>query len=150
MTLRRPLRAVIDTNVLLDFWVFDDPATRALREAIEGGRVTALRCRSLIDELVDVLMRPVFEMSTDRRDEIVRLWNEATEVVESVAPSTLACSDRTDQKFLDLAFSAQADWLVTKDKALLKLRRQAGSRGLAILQPLETVARLNQTSVTPD
>ena len=33
----RPLhpRAVIDTNVLLDFWVFDDAASRPLRAAVE-------------------------------------------------------------------------------------------------------------------
>ena len=31
-------RAVIDTNVLLDFWVFDDAAARPLRAAVESGQ----------------------------------------------------------------------------------------------------------------
>ena len=28
-------RLVLDTNVLLDLWLFDDPAVRPLREGIE-------------------------------------------------------------------------------------------------------------------
>ncbi|MGI4857360.1 MAG: PIN domain-containing protein, partial [Janthinobacterium lividum] len=34
------------------------------------------------------------------------------------------CSDRDDQKFLELAARSGAHWLVTKDKALLKLARR--------------------------
>lgn len=152
MSLHSPLRAVIDTNVLLDFWVFDDPASRSLRAAIEDRRITALRSGALIDEFVDVLMRPGFDLSTDRRFEILRHWDGVAEAVEpsATASSTLVgslaaaltCSDASDQKFLNLAFSAQADWLVTKDKALLKLARRAAQRGLAILQPADTARHL--------
>ena len=35
MNSRPPLRAVIDTNVLLDFWVFDDARAAPLRVAVE-------------------------------------------------------------------------------------------------------------------
>ena len=38
------------------------------------------------------------------------------------APALPRCRDRDDQKFLELAARAQADVLVSKDKALLKLR----------------------------
>ena len=34
------------------------------------------------------------------------------------------CSDPDDQKFMELARNARADWLITKDKALLKLGRK--------------------------
>ena len=43
-------RAVIDTNVLLDFWVFDDAAARPLRAAVEDGQVNALRSGDSVDE----------------------------------------------------------------------------------------------------
>jgi predicted nucleic acid-binding protein len=46
------------------------------------------------------------------------------------------CADRDDQKFLELARDAAADWLVTADKALLKLARRDRLRGLfRILTP---------------
>ncbi len=46
------------------------------------------------------------------------------------------CSDRDDQKFLELARDAQAAVLVTKDKALLKLARRTAKAGMfRILTP---------------
>jgi len=140
--LSRSPRAVIDTNVLLDFWVFDDPAARPLRGAIEQRRVTALRSGSLVDELTDVLMRPQFDLSTDRRFAILRDWDKLSEGIETIDAAPLLCSDTGDQKFLDLAFTSGADWLVTKDKALLKLARQAERRGLTILKPANAGQRL--------
>jgi len=40
------------------------------------------------------------------------------------------CTDRDDQKFLELARDAGADILITKDKALLKLARKTAQAGL--------------------
>jgi predicted nucleic acid-binding protein len=54
------------------------------------------------------------------------------------APSPpLRCSDPDDQIFIDAALAHHATWLVTRDRALLKLRRQALAQGLRIVQPAE-------------
>jgi len=42
---------VLDTNVLLDLWLFDEPSTRPLRAAIESGAVLALRSAECDAEL---------------------------------------------------------------------------------------------------
>jgi predicted nucleic acid-binding protein len=61
--------------------------------------------------------------------------------VETAAPAEDArplpkCKDRDDQKFLELAHAAQADWLVSKDRAVLKLaKRIARDFGFQIAQP---------------
>jgi putative PIN family toxin of toxin-antitoxin system len=133
---RPPRRAVFDTNVLLDFWVFDDARVAALRGAVERGDVVALRGGPLVDELSDVLGRPVFGLTNERRCTILRLWDRLALPVERVFGAPLACTDPHDQKFLDVAHSAGADWLVTKDKALLKLARRARTLGLQIIDPV--------------
>jgi putative PIN family toxin of toxin-antitoxin system len=135
-------RAVIDTNVLLDFWVFDDPGARPLRAALEGGRVNALRSGDSVDELTQVIMREKFDLATEARFGILREWDRLATPVERVFAAPLACSDPHDQKFLDLAYTARADWLVTKDKALLKLARRARRDGLLIVAPAATYAEL--------
>ena len=135
MTARPPAVAVLDTNVLLDLWVFDDARTTPLRAVVEGGSVRTLRSGPLVDELSDVLSRPVFGLTNERRCTILRLWDRIATPVEQVFPSPLACTDLSDQKFLDLAHTARADWLVTKDKALLKLARRARALGLQIVEP---------------
>jgi predicted nucleic acid-binding protein len=40
------------------------------------------------------------------------------------------CTDRDDQKFLELARDAAVDTLITKDKALLKLARKTAQAGM--------------------
>lgn len=135
-------RVVLDTNVLLDFWVFDDPVARALRDAVEGGRVIALRSGDTVDELTQVVMRATFDLATEDRFGILRQWDRLATSVERIFPAPLACTDPHDQKFLDLAYTARADWLVTKDKALLKLARRARRDGLLIVAPAATYAEL--------
>jgi uncharacterized protein len=131
----RRRRAVIDTNVLLDFWVFEDSDAAPLRAAVEARCITTLRSGTCVDEFSDVLDRPALRVEAARRCEILRLWHEIALPIERVFPSSLACTDPHDQKFLDLAHSAEADWLVTKDKSLLKLARRAARLGLRILAP---------------
>jgi putative PIN family toxin of toxin-antitoxin system len=135
-------RVVIDTNVLLDFWVFDDAASRPLRSAVERGQVNALRSGDSVDEFTEVIMREKFELATDARFGILRDWDRLAVPVERVFAAPFACSDRDDQKFLDLAYTARADWLVTRDKALLKLARRARRDGLKILAPVAACAEL--------
>jgi uncharacterized protein len=140
MNARAPVRAVIDTNVLLDFWVFDDARAAPLRNAVESGEVGALRSGPSVDEFSDVLGRPVFGVSNARRCTILRHWDRLAIPVDRVHAAPFACSDPHDQKFIDLALTAAADWLVTKDKALLKLTRRARREGLQIVDPAGAVA----------
>jgi putative PIN family toxin of toxin-antitoxin system len=135
-------RVVIDTNVLLDFWVFDDAASRPLRAAVETGQVNALRSGDSVDEFTQVIMREKFELATDARFGILRDWDRLATPIDRVFAAPFACSDRDDQKFLDLAYTARADWLVTRDKALLKLARRARRDGLKILAPAAACTEL--------
>jgi putative PIN family toxin of toxin-antitoxin system len=135
-------RAVIDTNVLLDFWVFDDPIARRLRSALDDGAVIALSSGECVDEFTAVLMREQFDVATEKRFDILRRWARLAERIEHVHAAPLTCTDPHDQKFLDLACTARADWLVTKDKALLKLGKRASRNGLLIITPGAAANRL--------
>ena len=134
-----PVRAVIDTNVLLDFWVFEDARAAPLRAAVESCRIAALRSGASVDEFSDVLGRPAFGVSDERRCTILRLWDRLATPVDRVHVAPLQCTDVHDQKFLDLAHSARANWLVTKDKALLRLARRARAFELQIVDPAQAL-----------
>ena len=48
------------------------------------------------------------------------------------------CSDKDDQKFMELAYDSHASYLFTKDRALLKLARRNRKTGqFSILTPLQ-------------
>lgn len=129
------LRLVLDTNVLLDLWLFDDPSVRALRAALEAGRLRAVRSADCDTEFEQVLARAQFGLDEAARRQALGRWSACSEPIAAVAPAPLACADADDQKFLDAAFSAGVDWLLTRDKALLKLARRAEAAGLRIGKP---------------
>jgi predicted nucleic acid-binding protein len=138
-------RIVLDTQILLDLWVFDDPVARPLLAALAGGAVTALRSQPTDDELARVLARPRFALASARQRAVFGAWQALARPVERLFAAPLGCSDPHDQKFVDLAFSARAHALVSRDKALLRLARRAAPAGLWIGTAPAFIARRAST-----
>ncbi|WP_296949787.1 putative toxin-antitoxin system toxin component, PIN family [uncultured Massilia sp.] len=127
-----PKRIVIDTNVCLDLFVFEDPRWAPLQAALDAGAVRAVTRADCRDEYLFVLNYPHLPLDDATRPRAAARFDA---VVEVVAPAARAvrlpvCTDRDDQKFLEIARDAGADVLVTKDKALLKLARRAAREHL--------------------
>jgi len=129
------VRVVLDTNVILDCWVFDDPAARPLRAALDGGRVVAVRSAATDAELDDVLARPRFGLGEQRRYELLEFWRAHAPLIEVTLTAPILCADPTDQRFLDLALAARARILFTKDSALLATAAHARAYALKVLPP---------------
>src|SRR3954466_5587182 len=106
------MKLVLDTNVVLDLVVFDDPGAENLRSAIEAHRVTLLTSDECLAELRRVLAYPRFGLDAAMQDKAFRWIKERAASAEAPpAESRLPrCSDRDDQKFLDLAWGSQADF----------------------------------------
>ena len=129
------MRVVIDTNVVLDWLVFDDPSVRALVGAVESGRVVAVSREDCVEELRRVLGYPAFGMDAHAQAASLARYGRHVRVVDTPgARSPLPlCSDADDQKFLELAWHAEADVLVTKDKALLRMARRVARFGRFVI-----------------
>ena len=118
------MRVVLDTNVWLDWLVFDDPSVAALKSAHATGQIHI--DPACLDELRNVLAYPQFQLDPKTQ---VALGSTAEAIANAryERSANIArlprCPDLDDQKFLELARDSQADWLITKDKALLEIRR---------------------------
>jgi uncharacterized protein len=130
-------RVVLDTNVFLDCWVFDDPAALPLKVALEARRLIAVRSVATDVELRDVLARPAFALTAASAAALFAQWCARALLFDGLAPAAPAirCSDPDDQKFLDLALAVRAGVLFTKDKALLATARRARAHGLEVRAP---------------
>lgn len=132
----RPPRVVLDTNVWLDWLVFDDPAVGALRAAQSGGRIEIVIDEACEAELARVLAYDLGARSLDSRAQIEcleRCRGIATRVSTSAQAAWFDCRDPDDRKFLALASAAGAAVLVSRDRALLALARRGGA--LRIVTP---------------
>lgn len=125
-------RIVLDTNVCLDLFVFNDPRWSALLQAIESGELEAVTRGDCRDEYRVVLNYPHLPLDEASRALAAERFDALLKVVAPQAkPVRLpVCTDKDDQKFLELARDADAHVLITKDKALLKLGRKTTQAGL--------------------
>jgi len=136
-------RIVIDTNVCLDLFMFRDPRWQALMDGIQSGEMEAVTSASCRMEFTLVLAYEKMQLSTESQtailqefDQFIRLIDLPASALENSAIKLPLCKDRDDQKFLELAYASQADTLITKDKALLKLARKTiRSRLFRIFSP---------------
>jgi uncharacterized protein len=127
---------VLDTNAVLDWLVFGDPGMAVLAEALTAGRVRWVATAPMRAEFDDVLRRGFDGAWSADIERIAEHWQRLCRgAAAPIDPSSLRCADPDDQKFLDLALGAGARWLVSRDKALLRLRRTAALRGLSIVPP---------------
>jgi uncharacterized protein len=128
---------VLDTNVVLDWLLFADPGVQALAAAVEQGRLRWIATAAMRGEFFHVLGRG---LTARRVADPLRFeggWGQHCTEYPTAPPAAAAlrCTDTDDQKFLDLALAARARWLVSRDRALLRLRSKAATYGLAIITP---------------
>ena len=136
--LATPPRVVIDTNVWLDLFVFHDRAARPLAQALQGEAVVAIRSSQTDAELLAVLARPRFaSLAGSSTSALMQHWQALAQFASMRGSAPWLCRDPNDQKFLDLAYSAGAHSLFTKDRALLCLARAARRDGLRIIGPAD-------------
>jgi predicted nucleic acid-binding protein len=129
---------VLDTHVVLDLWLFADARVALLRSALQSGRLQALVTDATLAELADVLQRPFARARAATGEEVLAALASCSFRVDplpAATPRAPRCTDADDQKFIDLAWGWPATWLLSRDRAVLKLARAARLRGVLIGTP---------------
>jgi len=132
------MRLVLDTNVWLDWLVFDGNEVAGLKRARQDNAVEFVIDAACLDEVTRVLAYPEFSLGEAAiAAGLAQIGALARFFDGTKTCATLPrCTDSDDQKFLALAFSAKADAVITRDKALLKLGRRTARRcGFSIRAP---------------
>ncbi len=142
---KSPARLVLDTNVCLDLFVYRDPRWQRLLQSMENGEVACVTREDCRTEWTLVLAYTRFTLDDSARQRALNEFDRLILLTDACAPSDLQlpiCKDKDDQKFLELAATSGAHYLVSKDKALLKLARRVRKLGLfEITSPEQWIAR---------
>ena len=124
-------KLILDTNIWLDWLVFDDTGIAHIRQLQQAGHVEILIDAACEAEFAQVITRKFQKKVLDAQAQaaaLSQLRRLTTRVEMQLPPPERArlpqCRDPDDQKFLELAFSTGADILITKDRALLDLSRR--------------------------
>jgi len=118
---------VLDTNIVLDLFVFADEAARPVRLQLEGGDLRWLATQAMRDELERVLaytqIVPRLTFYGLAVADVLTAFDRHSERVEVPAKAPVTCRDADDQKFIDLAVAHGAT-LLSKDRAVLALKKR--------------------------
>ena len=126
---------VLDTNIVLDLWLYLDPVMPALLEALTSKRVDWVATQVMRDELERVLtyLHIVLRMQKDGlvAEEVLAQFDRFARLVPVADRAPYVCKDADDQKFIDLA-CAYSCALVSKDKAVLTMRNRLARVGVLV------------------
>lgn len=129
---------VLDTNAALDWLVFRDPGMQCWAQAIEQGRLRWLGCAAMREELLRTLGYAQLARWQPDAARVLATYDGLSIACQPPARKGLpglSCSDPDDQVFVELSLAQGARWLVTHDRALLRLARAARRAGLQVVRP---------------
>ena len=135
-----PIKVILDTNVCLDLFVFHDQRWEKITKALASGEIIALTRKDCREEWLAVLHYPHLPVNEGNRAQIERDFDHHIQclTLASTGMKLPLCSDKDDQKFLEIARDSNAHFLITKDKALLKLRKKIKRLNLFLIETPES------------
>lgn len=129
---RQPL-VVLDTNILLDVFIFDDSAAKAIKQALEAGQIDWIATQPMRDELARVLayaqIVPRLAFYQLAASDVLAAFDRHARLLPAASKCRLNCRDADDQKFIDLAVATQA-LLLSKDKHILSMAKRLRALGV--------------------
>ena len=124
---------VLDTNIVLDVFLFNDPAAEPVRQALTNQALDWLATQPMQDELIRVLTYPNIAARLAACNmaaiEVLAKFDRHARLVAVAPKAGVTCSDADDQKFIDLAVQHGA-LLLSKDKAVLSMKKRLLARGI--------------------
>lgn len=130
------IKAVLDTNVIIS-GIFWKGAPFEILAAWQEHRLLLVISPPILDEYRRVLDEMTKQRPMPVLGSILEIIELHSEMVTPVRFSERVCSDPDDDKLLEAALAARADYVVTGDAALLKIKNH---QGIQIVRPRQFLA----------
>ena len=126
---------VLDTNIVLDLWVFDEPRAETLRVSVEAGDTHWLATAAMREELARVLAYPQITKRLNARampaQAVLDHFDRHARLHPDAPKAAYTCKDADDQKFIDLAVQHGAS-LHSKDAEVLCMKKRLERCGVTL------------------
>ena len=130
---------VLDTNIVLDVFVFNDAAAQPVRDGLAAGQLDWIATPAMRVELERVLGYPqivprlaFYQLSAA---DVLAHFDARARLLPVPSKAPVTCSDADDQMFIDLAV-AQRSTLLSKDKAVTSMAKRLLALGVNVKKAL--------------
>ena len=139
-----PRWVILDTNIILDTFVFNDPAAKPLRQALEAGTLQWIATAPMSEELERVLAYPKIAKRLAfyamQAADVLAHFDTRVQTVDVAPKAPIVCKDPDDQKFIDLAVAHKA-LVLSKDNAVLCMKKRLLALGASTQSAIKCVAK---------
>ncbi len=136
-------KIILDTNIVLDTFVFNDPATIPLLDGLRNGTLHWIATQPMRDELERVLAYPKIVKRLAYHEvaasAVLAQFDTLVHIEAVAAKAAITCKDPDDQKFIDLAVAHQS-LLLSKDNAVLCMEKRLLALGSIAKTAIKSVA----------
>lgn len=129
-------KAVIDTNVLISAIVFGGIPRQILEEVI-AGRLEVAISREILHEMQGILLGKKFKYPQETVNAITSELATLCEIVLPVQRIDIVRSDPANNRVIECALEAKAQYIITGDSHLIELKEV---HGISIVTPSEFLA----------
>jgi putative PIN family toxin of toxin-antitoxin system len=116
------MKVILDTNIFISgiFWT---GCSHDILELWKDGKFTLITSTDIVSELMEVLDDFKIKLPDDLIKEWVELIIENSEIVEPEERIDAVKDDPDDNIFIEVAAASEADYIISQDKHLLKLKK---------------------------
>ena len=132
------MKIVLDTNIFVSSFFWGGNPRKIMERVINGEDVLFI-CKEILQEIASVIARPKFSVNDEYIALFIRSIEEVANSVVLIGVVQNVCRDRNDDKILECALLANADYIITGDADLLTLKKY---RNIRIITPNEYITNL--------
>lgn len=129
------MRVVLDTNVLVSALVGHGRSRRLLIRLFEGHEIVS--SKQMLAELGDVLSRRKFGFMRRQLNEFLLIMVKRSILATIMEIPEIVAEDPDDNVVLATALEGEAEYIISGDKHLLRLREYRGIRIVSVREMLE-------------
>lgn len=132
---KRKLTAVLDTNVWISAMIWGGPPAKIIKAA-ENGQIRIFVTEEIIEEISQTLqyqrLREVYESANVNRQQLMETVLRAGKLVQVKSSVSVVDEDPSDNKFLECVLASEADYVVSGDRHLVKLKKYGKTRVVTV------------------
>jgi putative PIN family toxin of toxin-antitoxin system len=136
---------VLDTNIVLDLFVFDEPAVLPLKDALQTRQLQWIATPAMREELARVLaykqIVPRLAYYQRSAADVLADFDRLVKVMDAAPKAPVTCKDADDQQFIDLAVARKTP-LLSKDHAVLCMKKRLLALDVQAQTAIEFVASM--------
>jgi len=132
------MKIVLDANIFISALFWGGNPRKALERAINKTDELYIS-KEILEEIENVIKRPKFHVENDKIEYIIKSIEDISEKIIPKNKIRKGSRDIKDNKYIECAIAANADYIISGDIHLLELKQYSNIKIITVKEYLERI-----------